>query len=71
MKDWRSTPKSLPTQLVPENARVDRGGFPLTVEGGRTQSLWFEIYTQRDLPSGRWLKTFTQIQVREETFRFW
>jgi hypothetical protein len=41
-----------PVQLVPENARVGRGGFPLSVAPGRTQAIWIEIYTGRDRSAG-------------------
>lgn len=41
-----------PVQLVPENARAGRGGFPLTVAPSQNQALWFDIYTARDLPAG-------------------
>jgi len=52
----RSAPKDptgwKPVQLVPENARSGRGGFPLRVEGKQNQAIWIEIYTHRDLPAG-------------------
>src|ERR1044071_7049887 len=41
-----------PVQLIPENARAGLGGFPLRVAGNRNQSVWIEIYTDRDLPGG-------------------
>jgi hypothetical protein len=41
-----------PVQLVPENARAGRGGFPLTVAAGNNQALWFDIYTGRDRAAG-------------------
>ena len=41
-----------PVQLVPENARAGRGGFPLQVERATNQAVWVEIYTSRDLPAG-------------------
>ncbi len=41
-----------PVQLVPENAKAGRGGFPLAVAPNQTQALWIEIYTARDLPAG-------------------
>ncbi|HEV7893193.1 MAG TPA: hypothetical protein VGP08_21435 [Pyrinomonadaceae bacterium] len=41
-----------PVQLVPENARRGRGGFPLTVAPSQNQAIWFDIYTRRDLPAG-------------------
>ena len=41
-----------PVQLVPENARAGRGGFPLTVAPLQNQGFWIEIYTGKDLPAG-------------------
>jgi hypothetical protein len=41
-----------PVQLIPENARPGRGGFPLAVGARQNQAFWFEIYTRRDLPAG-------------------
>jgi hypothetical protein len=41
-----------PVQLVPENARGGRGGFPLAVEPNRSQAIWIEIYTGRGRPAG-------------------
>ena len=41
-----------PVQLVPENARSGRGGFPLAVGASLGQSLWIEIYVERDRPAG-------------------
>jgi hypothetical protein len=41
-----------PVQLVPENARAGRGGFPVTVRASRNQAFWIEIYTGRDRPAG-------------------
>src|ERR1044072_1782146 len=41
-----------PVQLVPENARAGAGGFPLRVAGNQNQSVWIEIYTDRNLPAG-------------------
>ncbi len=41
-----------PVQLVPENAKAGRGGFPLTVAPNRNQAVWVEVYTARDLPAG-------------------
>jgi hypothetical protein len=45
-KGWK------PVQLVPENARKGKGGFPLTVAPSQNQALWIEIYLRRDLPAG-------------------
>jgi hypothetical protein len=41
-----------PVQLVPENAKPGRGGFPLRVAPMMNQAVWVEIYTARDLPAG-------------------
>ena len=45
-KGWK------PVQLVPENAKAGRGGFPVTVAPNQNQSFWIEIYTARGLPAG-------------------
>lgn len=39
-------------QLVPENARKGKGGFPLAVAPSQNQAIWVEIYLRRDLPAG-------------------
>ncbi|HXY38089.1 MAG TPA: hypothetical protein VEQ10_00375, partial [Vicinamibacteria bacterium] len=41
-----------PVQLVPENARAGRGGFPLAVPAGTVQAVWIEVYTGRGRPAG-------------------
>src|SRR6478672_11977883 len=41
-----------PVQLVPENARAGRGGFPLRVEPNQNQAIWIEVYLNRNLPAG-------------------
>ena len=41
-----------PVQLVPENARAGRGGFPLKVAPGDAQAVWIEVYTGRGRPAG-------------------
>jgi len=48
----RDTTGWKPVQLVPENARAGRGGFPLAVGPRLGQALWIEIYVGRDLPAG-------------------
>ncbi len=40
-----------PVQLVPENARAGRGGFPQQVASNASQALWIEVYTGRH-PAG-------------------
>ncbi|MGW8182264.1 MAG: hypothetical protein ACWGQW_26340, partial [bacterium] len=67
-----------PVQLVPENAVVGKGGFPLRVGPVQNQAVWIEIYTGRDRPAGIyegtiWLEadgqTFT-IPLRLQLFNF-
>jgi hypothetical protein len=41
-----------PVQLVPENARAGRGGFPVAVGPRLVQSFWIDVYVGRDLPAG-------------------
>jgi len=41
-----------PVQLIPENARAGRGGFPLKISANSNQAVWIEIYTGRNLPAG-------------------
>ncbi len=41
-----------PVQLVPENARPGKGGFPLRVRPLQNQAIWIEVYTGRDLRAG-------------------
>jgi len=48
-----------PVQLIPENARAGRGGFPLNVAGDQNQSIWIEVYTERNLPAGTYKGTVT------------
>jgi hypothetical protein len=48
-----------PVQLVPENARRGRGGFPLAVAPGLGQALWIEICVARELPAGVYEGTLT------------
>jgi hypothetical protein len=55
----RDTTGWKPVQLVPENAREGRGGFPLAVEPHLGQALWIEIYAGRDLPAGTYEGTLT------------
>jgi Domain of unknown function (DUF4091) len=37
----------IPVQLVPENARPGRGGFPLRVDAMQNQAIWFDVYVAR------------------------
>ena len=48
-----------PVQLIPENARSGRGGFPLKVPGDSNQPIWIEIYTSKSLPGGTYNGTVT------------
>ena len=48
-----------PVQLIPENARAGRGGFPLPVLSNQNQAVWIEIYTDRNLPAGTYQGTVT------------
>lgn len=41
-----------PVQLVPENAKPGKGGFPLEVKPFQNQGIWIEFYTDKDLDSG-------------------
>ena len=41
-----------PVQIVPENARRGRGGFPLAVAATSNQAFWIEIYTGKNRPAG-------------------
>jgi len=41
-----------PVQLVPENAKAGRGGFPLQVGPSQNQAVWIEVYTNKILPTG-------------------
>src|SRR4029079_5992947 len=50
-----------PVQLVPENARAGRGGFPLRVGANQNQSVWIEIYTDRNLPAGVYSGTISVV----------
>lgn len=41
-----------PVQLVPENAKAGRGGFPLHVDANQNQAIWIEVYVPRALAPG-------------------
>jgi hypothetical protein len=55
-----------PVQLIPENARSERGGFPLRVPGGLNQAVWIEIYTDRNLPAGIYTGTVNIVADQEK-----
>lgn len=55
----RDTTGWKPVQLVPENARPGRGGFPLAVGPGLGQALWVEVYVGRELPAGTYEGTLS------------
>ena len=48
-----------PVQLVPENARAGRGGFPLRVAPAHNQAIWIDVYAARDLAAGTYEGTVT------------
>jgi hypothetical protein len=48
-----------PVQLVPENARAGRGGFPVKIAPGELQAFWMEVYTGRGRPAGTYEGTVT------------
>ena len=41
-----------PVQLVPENARRGRGGLPVSILPNENQSIWIEIYVDRERAPG-------------------
>jgi hypothetical protein len=41
-----------PVQLVPENARAGRGGFPVSIRPNENQAIWIEIYVDRARTAG-------------------
>lgn len=43
-----------PVQLVPENARADRGGLPIQVAPDENQAIWIEIAIDRRRHAGRY-----------------
>jgi hypothetical protein len=55
-----------PVQLVPENARAGRGGFPLTVQANQNQAIWVEVYIDRTRGPGRYRGT---IEIRADAAR--
>jgi hypothetical protein len=67
-----------PVQLVPENARDGRGGFPVRIPPSRNQAFWVEIYAGRDLAPGVYEGTLevdadgrkTAVPVELELFDF-
>jgi hypothetical protein len=55
-----------PVQLVPENARAGRGGFPIAVAANQNQAIWVEVYIDRVRKPGRYRGT---IEVRADATR--
>ena len=55
-----------PVQLVPENARPGRGGFPLAVGANQNQAIWIEVYIDRMKKPGQYRGT---IDVRADGVR--
>ncbi len=47
----------IPVQVVPENARADRGGLPVAVNANLNQALWIELYIGRDRKPGTYRGT--------------
>jgi hypothetical protein len=41
-----------PVQLVPENARPGKGGFPLDIPPDSNQAVWIEVYINKKLSAG-------------------
>jgi len=56
-----------PVQLVPENARAGRGGFPLQVRAGDRQGFWIEVSVSPDLPAGEYRGVVTVEADRQQT----
>jgi hypothetical protein len=52
-----------PVQLVPENARAGRGGFPISVRPNENQAIWIEVYVDRARAAGVYKGT---IEVRAD-----
>jgi hypothetical protein len=48
-----------PVQLVPENARPGRGGFPLAMAPANSQAIWVDVYVGREVPAGAYEGTIT------------
>jgi len=55
-----------PVQLVPENARAGKGGFPVTVPPNANQAVWIELYIGKNLPAGLYDATI-EVSVDGET----
>ncbi|HEY6247081.1 MAG TPA: glycoside hydrolase domain-containing protein [Pyrinomonadaceae bacterium] len=48
-----------PVQLIPENARAERGGLPLKIAGDLNQAIWIEVYTAKNLAAGIYTGSIT------------
>jgi hypothetical protein len=46
-----------PVQLVPENARQGRGGLPVSIRPNENQSIWIDVYIDRNRKPGRYRGT--------------
>ena len=55
-----------PVQLVPENARAGRGGFPVAVGASQSQAIWVEVFVDRVKKPGRYRGT---IEIRADAAR--
>ena len=67
-----------PVQLVPENARRDRGGLPIAIRPEENQAIWIEVYVDRSRKAGIYKGTIEidadgarrQLAVELEVFDF-
>jgi hypothetical protein len=57
-----------PVQLVPENARRDRGGLPVSIRPNENQAIWFEIQVERTRKPGIYKGTI-EVSADGETRR--
>src|SRR3954451_22954501 len=55
-----------PVQLVPENARADRGGLPIRIEPNQNQAIWIEVYIGPSRKAGRYRGTIEIAAAAEQ-----
>jgi hypothetical protein len=55
-----------PVQLVPENARTGKGGFPVSIRADENQAIWIEVYVDRARAAGTYKGT---IEIRADGAR--
>jgi hypothetical protein len=55
-----------PVQLVPENARAGKGGFPVSIRPDENQAIWIEVYVDRARAAGIYHGT---IEIRADSTR--